>query len=701
MSASNSADDSSRDPSGITYYLDTLKLSLPLALAAFAVAVIAFLVVDGAREAEDVETRKFREGQQALAVGIVELNAIRGESDSSVMDFNRVVSEIEAALIASDLDSFVPAVREVKLLNVLFGAKGMQQTVEQLYSIQMAVSKKILAKGPTVRHNYFALGHGIVTALTKRIQMSVLSAELRMNARRAMDGATIAIACSPLGSQYLSTFLPELVEAGSCDPAAKRASAAVQFNTNLIKGRFNKLDIEFAKMQEAITDFAASQESYRDEKYASALGLKLAALLVAAIGAIFGFYLVIVQHQSLKEHSVVESDFAVHGSTVCIKHHTMHIVDDLCLNIGTMESCDASPYPQQTELNIRKAIKPLTMIRPFVPSYMFVRSLRSRSIFNANAKNLLKNRNLLNLTVGFRKKQAGILFVGLRQYNTAGADVDSFSELFVAVQLACDHFQGNIVQVNADGMLAIFSQGQINEDEDNEQVKDGEVLATHAAFAILELCKEQMEVEDDQAQNPAERTGNSPVRVRRPAIPVSMVVSQSHTLQGLTSFHVSRQFSLLSPAVSSSLAVEPVSNIHHCPIMTTQASVSLLDGFFILRPVHYIPTEGSVYHIIAEELQDDDDSTAPKKNEALIKEIAKLKEKVQKWTKVWEKYEALMASERPTFEMLEESHRDLEGYKVFHMHPNETDSAYDTAVASVKKVAQSMGVSLGNTVEED
>ena len=704
---------SSGERSKTRYYLDELKLSLPIALAAFAFATVAFLAVDGAKEAKDAQTRVYSEGQKILAQGLMQLNAIRGSNESRIADMIQVVRDTGDGLDKHSLGDFDGAFAQAIDMITRGGAIGAQQAAQLLYSVQLSISTTILGRGQPTLQNYLNLALATVAAIGKRIQMNVLhSSEMKMTPARAVDGASICLGCSPLGQQFLTTFTPSVAPTVTCDSAAAVAAGATSLNTNILRTRFAKIDAEFLAMQDVLMSFSDSQGSAADPNYSSAMGLKLAALFVAAISAIFGFYLVVDQHRSLKEHSVVESDFMAKGTSVCLQPSTMRVVDELCMNIGCLEDSPPSEAPQQTELNIRKAIKPLTMIRPFVPSFMFVRSLRSRSIFNANAKNLLRNRNLLNLTIGMRRKTVGLLFVGLRRYNVTNAEVDTFNELFVAVRLACEHFQGNIVQVNSDGILLVFSQGQINEDQDNEQVKDGEVLAAHAAFAILAMCQAQMDVDDADYvaplspqglphlphSNMSDNANRGPIRARKEAIKISMVISQAHTLQGLTSFHVSKQFSILSPSITSALTVEPITDLHDCSILTTHNTVALLDGFFLTRPVHYHPTEGSVFHVMAEEPADDED--APK-NDELAKEMAKLREKVQKWSKVWEKYEILMASERPTFELLEESHRDLEGYKVFHMTANEHDSAYETAVANVKKVAQTMGVSLGNTVEED
>ena len=330
--------------SAVRYYFDTLKLTMPLALAAFTFAIIAYLAVDGAREAVDVKTRMYRDGQQVLAAGIIRLNTIRGRrDDNSIMDtqsFNNVVEEIAQALAAKELGSYFPAIRDAMEQVVVLGPLGMQDMVELLYSIQMAISRKILSKGETVRQNHVALGFGLVTSLTKRIQMNVLANELRMTARRAMDGASIALDCSPLGSQYIRAFLPQFEAVGRCDPAAAVAAASTTFNVNADKGPLKHMDQEFDDMQKALLDFAAAQTSYRDPHYSAALGLLLAALFVATFAVIFGVCLVVDQHRSLKEHSVVESDFIVKGSTICIRAHTMRIVDELLLNIGTMEHCE-------------------------------------------------------------------------------------------------------------------------------------------------------------------------------------------------------------------------------------------------------------------------------------------------------------------------------------------------------------------------
>jgi class 3 adenylate cyclase len=667
----------------VKYLLMDLQVMTPLLLIGFAAATIVFIVMDSVRYSNAKTTDEELSAMALVAETTVTIQLGLSDSPNGYdvrpalhrLFSNKHVNHYHSNLVAAS-DYFLNG--------------DAPSGLASLGSIQTALVESVL-EGDNELGAAPSMIYGQLLASFLSVQRSVdlmKTSEGTMTSSRALLAASTNVLCNPIVSSTFAAIHPQVSTLSSlCDTGAVTAlTSASSVNTSLAPLHFShlleELDMVFAASSNALAREVHLTGGKLLEYFPKRIAVLSVALFIALAGAIGTSLLVLTQHHSLEEQSVVEADFDCNARRVKIRIETLSIVDEIASKIGVMGDCeDGWQTPNQIELHLRRALKPLQLLRPFVPTYMYLRSLRSMSVRNQHTSALFRNTEMLNLGSGLVKKPATILFVGLRRFNADNADMELLNELLAAVRLACSHFQGNIVQVASDGVLAMFSRATLNEDEGDERVEDGEVLAVHAAFAIQEICNAPIANLDGK---------------RREPFNASMAVAHGISFQGLTQFHVTKQLALMSPAVSAALEMEPLNAMFGSHVLTTTATSDIISGHFITRPVNYLPGVGSIFHVIEEDKSNDEEA-----DPNVVREQTKLKEKTRAWCKAWEKYEALVSNDKPSYELLEDAYRDMEGYKVFHMGANEKDIAFDMATAHIKKVAQHLGVSLGATMEEE
>lgn len=675
----------------LQYYLVELQLLTPLALIGFALATLAFIITDVVKEhdelrVEDQVTAVFEISR--LSITLPDLFT-RSRSTFAAT----AVTSIASAASLPGLKSYASTMKQAQYAASLGDLISVR---DAFIGVHLALLSSLRNKDDELRAAETVL-FGVIRNLhlTQEMASGQLQPENAMSSSRALTAAGSNLLCTPHMMPFLSVFAPGLNSVLFCDSVAMNTAingAGIQtgLNPNSFNGdepvidqlhELNGAYLEF--LENAQSDYLSTFRDYRG--YAKRIAILAVIFVLSSVGAGLSILLVLSQYRSLHEQFVVESDFHCSAKRVKIQSSTLRMVDELASRIGVM-----SPLPHgiaseisgnQIELHLRRAVEPLTMLRPFVPNFMYMGHMRGMSVANTTTSALLRSGEMLNLQLGLKKKPTAILFVGLRTFNEPDADLDLLNELMGAVHLSCLHFHGIIVQFSSEGIVAMFSRSTINEDENDERVEDGEVLAVHAAMGIYEICSSPMTQSDGFVREP---------------FPVSMAVLSDVSYQGILQYHVSKQFGLLSPAIAHAIAIEPLNDIHSTSIVTSSATNNLISDHFITRPVHYVNGVGSVYHVIAAMPSEDDPN-----RDAIQKEQLKLREKTALWKKVWEKYELLMSTDKPSYETLEDAHRDLEGYKVFQMAHNEDDVAYQLAVAGVKRIAHHLGVSLGATVEEE
>jgi hypothetical protein len=689
-------------PERLRFYIVDLQILSPVILFCFAAATLGFIIGDAVEEQSARESQRRVDGVFYTADATMQIALSNAQSPSTIfVQGQPIINGLRALKV---FEPYGAMLNEVSSFLYFSNATG---AIQKLGDIQLALLADVLERVDKLNTRggsmvsfllNIHLSHETAAGL---MQMS----EGQTTAARGLKATGTNIMCSPLIQKWVATFFQAATAAVYCDNTAQSiVSAASDVDVTLHPSDASDILAELADTMEGYrlilesirSDLFTSWE--KDRGYTKRIAVLSIAFVISVVGTISTSLLVLSQYRSLHEQSVVESDFDCNAQRVKIRPKTLRAVDEISSRIGVMgDLTDVFLHPSdlnhihtivpaavgnQIELHLRRAVEPLQLLRPFVPKFMYLHNLRSQSVMGRSASALLRSSEMLNLEVGIKKKPVSILFVGLRPFNEESSDLELLNELLSAVHLACSHFQGHVVQMSSAGIVATFSRATLNEDrEGDERVEDGEVLAVHAAMAVHGICSAPMERPDGSIRGP---------------FPVSMCVSHSIAFTGVASFHVSKQFALLAPAIAHAVAVEPLNDIHGTSILTTSATNDLIGDHFITRPVHYVTGVGSAYHVIVARPEEGDEGY-----EQLIKDQSKVREKAANWAKVWEKYEALVSTDKPTYEMLEDAHRDLEGYKVFQMEASEEDTAFQLAVTNVKRIAQHLGVNLGSTVEEE
>lgn len=688
--------------SRLRFYIVDLQILSPIILFCFAAATLGFIIGDAVEEHSAQESQKRVDGVFYAADATMQIALMYAETPTTVY---RQAQPIIGGLRA--LKVFDPYAALLASVSSLLWANSTSAALVKLGDVQLALFADVVE-----RVDKLDTKGGLMASFLMNVHLSHEAAaglmqmsEGQATATRGLRATGINIMCSPLIQQWAAKFFPSALTAVYCDTTAQATvSNAADLDVSIDPSDYSTILVELADTMEGYrlilesirSDLITSWEDRRG--YTKRIAILSIAFVISVAGTVSTALLVLSQYRSLHEQSVVESDFDCNAQRVKIRPKTLRAVDEITSRIGVMgDLTDVFLHPSdlnhihtivpaavgnQIELHLRRSVEPLQLLRPFVPKFMYLHNLRSQSVMGRSASALLRNSEMLNLEVGIKKKAVSVLFVGLRAFNEEAADLDLLNELLSAVHLACSHFQGHVVQMTSAGIVATFSRATLNEDKDgDERVEDGEVLAVHAAMAVYGICSAPMERPDGSVRGP---------------FPVSMCVAHSIAFAGVTSFHVSKQFALLAPAIAHAVAVEALNDVHGTSILTTSATNDLIGDHFVTRPVHYLSGVGSAYHVIVARPEEGDEGY-----EQAVKDQAKVREKAANWSKVWEKYEALVSTEKPTYEMLEDAHRDLEGYKVFQMEASEEDTAFQLAVASVKRIAQHLGVNLGSTVEEE
>ncbi|CUG88248.1 membrane-associated protein, putative [Bodo saltans] len=688
--------------SRLRFYIVDLQILSPIILFCFAAATLGFIIGDAVEEQSALESQRRVDGVFYTADATMQISLFNAQSPTTIY--------VKALPIINGLKAlkvFDPYRGMLDQVGSYLSLSNPNAAIQKLGDIQLALLADVI-----VRVDKLDTRGGSLMAFLLNIHLSHETAaglmqmsEGETTTKRGLKAIGTNIMCSPLIQQWVSRYFPTASSTVYCDNTAQSiVSTASDVDITLNPSDYSDILIELADTMEG---YRLILEGIRSDLYTSwveergytkRIAVLSIAFVISVAGTISTALLVLSQYRSLHEQSVVESDFDCNAQRVKIRPKTLRAVDEISSRVGVMgDLTDVFLHPSdlnhihtivpaavgnQIELHLRRAVEPLQLLRPFVPKFMYLHNLRSQSVMGRSASALLRNSEMLNLAVGIKKKSVSLLFVGLRSFNEESSDLELLNELLSAVHLACSHFQGHVVQMSSAGIVATFSRATLNEDRDGvERVEDGEVLAVHAAMAVYGICSAPMERPDGSIRGP---------------FPVSMCVSHSIAFAGVASFHVSKQFALLAPAIAHAVAVEPLNDLHGTSILTTSATNDLIGDHFITRPVHYVTGVGSAYHVIVARPEEGDDGY-----EQLIKDQAKVREKAANWSKVWEKYEALVSTDKPTYEMLEDAHRDLEGYKVFQMEASEEDIAFQLAVTNVKRIAQHLGVNLGSTVEEE
>lgn len=688
--------------SSLRFYVVDLQILSPIVLFCFAAATLGFIINDAVEERSAQKAQTVVDAVFYAADASMQLALLAAQSPKTVY---REGLPIVAGL--GNLDALSAFSQQLAQAQAQVWSNNTRAALLTIGDVQLALVADVIE-----RVDKLHTSGGVLLSFLYNVHLSheVAAGAMQINegattAKRGLQAAGLNLMCTPLIQQWTTKFFPDAPSVVNCDEAAQTTVlAATDVDLTLHPDDFRGILEELASTMDGYrlllegirSDLSSSWEAKRG--YTKRITVLSIALVISVVGTVATALLVLSQYRSLHEQSVVESDFDCNAQRVKIRTKTLRAIDEISSRIGVMgDLADVFLHPSdlnrahnivpaavgnQIELHLRRAVEPLQLLRPFVPKYMYLHNLRSQSIMARSASALLRNNEMLNLEVGIRKKSVSLLFIGLRHFNSDGADLGLLNELLSAVHLACTHFQGHVIQMSSAGIIATFSRATINETgEGDERVEDGEVLAVHAAMAVHGMCSAPLERPDGTVRDP---------------FPVSMCVSRSVAFAGVMSFHVSKQFALLAPAVAHAVAVEPLNDVHGTSILTTSSTNDLIGDHFVTRPVHYVEGVGSAYQVIAAKPEEGDDEY-----EQLVRDQSKLIEKCANWCKVWEKYEALVSTEKPTYEMLEDAHRDLEGYKVFQMDPSEEDIAFSIAVANVKRIAQHLGVNLGSTVEEE
>lgn len=449
------------------------------------------------------------------------------------------------------------------------------------------------------------------------------------------------------------------------------------------------------------------------------IGLLCAIIAVCAIGILISARLIWTQRTFLVEQADIESEFQCGPNGVRMKRTAVRGIREICSHLAVLEpnmkAYDGVAH-RQIELSLRRAAEPLSMLRAFVPQYMYQPSGITSLVEGLDAS-ILNNSNLLeavqsspegaegwlNLTPNVKSTgDAMFLLVSLAAFNKGVFRLDDgplnpldppqgkaqhitsyasrVCSLLFLVTRCVEHFRGAVVQVAHDCIVAQFIR---HEDTESEW----EDAACRSAFAIQKLCDEH----------------SPPLKSR-------MAIVAGRAVLGSSQFHVSRMYTAISPALMLGLRLLPLTDLHDCDIVTEVSIVNRLPNRFLTRPIQIMypldlsvrgggPTDTTtVYQVVLEE--PDEDAEAIPDLEEVRRTQRVIKDVVKAWEHIWTDYEKVVLDDaKPTAAQLESLYLLLDQFKLFKI--SKRDMAYEMVLGAVRQLAFDINVTLTASVEDE
>lgn len=492
------------------------------------------------------------------------------------------------------------------------------------------------------------------------------------------------------------------------------------------------------------------------------IGILCAVIAISFVGVLLSLLLIRKQRIFIREQADIESEFQCGGQGVKIKTTALRSLREVSGKLAILQpNVDAyGPVSNhQMSLSIRRAAEPLSMLRPFVPKFMFtpsgvtshVEGLEARILRNSTLLSELKEtmpsgvKGLLNLTPTVNSApDAMYLLVSLASFGRGAGTLEdevlpprtpvrAFSprdtdpliseddgpspvqsdtdagersamdpshvtgaayrlcRMLHLVTFYAAHFGGAVVQVSHDCIVAQFIRPEDNDEGDADDDGDAtrwEDNACRCAFAIQNLCS------------------RDPV-----PLPSRMALVSGRAVFGSTQFHVSRMYTLLSPALLLGLRLLPLAELHNCDILTEPSVVCRLPECFLTRPIHILypldvtvrnggPCEPiTVHQVVLEEPDPTDSNFTPEHLEEIRREQTSVKEFVKGWESVWVDYEKVVRDPKPSASAIEYLYTQLTQFRLFRI--TQRDVAFEMALSIVRQIAADNNVSISAAIDDE
>jgi hypothetical protein len=478
------------------------------------------------------------------------------------------------------------------------------------------------------------------------------------------------------------------------------------------------------------------------------LALLIVAILVLLIGTGVSIALIAEQHSFLQQKLVLKKDFTqTSSSNVMVKKATLKTIDAISQRLAVMSlTVPQSSNPLQIELRLQCAVKPLQMLRPFVPTFAFATKPELEVLLDENGQEYYSESiPKLNLEVGLKRRLSSCVmlidFSLLNLWATEAAESDSqeeqekyirrvsrFNNWYVGVQKLAQYFGGFVLQTSHHGMLVEFRRSEIadlntsmktlksEEDEapsgtapgsgtgigsadlanlgdgeaDGDEVQEAEALAIRCAFGVRESV-EALDQADAEAQHSvSHQSADTDIGSRSR---VSIAVASNLTIEGILQTHVSKHYCVIGNLIETLNRLRAASSRYHTDIIIDQPTNQVLSkADFLTRPLDHVDGVGVIYSVLLERPAID----VPDR-ELVLKEQKKMDERVTHWELTFGKY--LEARDAQTAEKYEEAYRSLEIYRQLYISPEEDDPAYMAVRANLQKILNDMGITV--TMDEE